>query len=154
MNDTATLVWMEQAAAPPSNLHIRSTAQVQNRHLSILLDDTFRSRAPPNDPQGHWCAGTAPLLRAASGTALWKSEDSLLSSLHAFFSGLDCAEPSYHASWPSQQPQHPLHLPSTLHFFAHCYIWLLFYSPGLRHCFLERHRDGASRKKRCQHLIT
>ena len=147
MSNIVPLVWMEQVLAPPSDVHSRNTTWDLNRRLTAFLDDTFRLRAPPNDPQGHWCAGTAPLLRAVSGTALWKSDESLLSSLHAFFSGLDCAEPSYHASWPSQQPQHPLHLPSTLHFFAHCYMWLLFHSPGLRHCFLERDGDGASKKR-------
>lgn len=70
MNNTAPLVWMAQAAAQPSKIHSKSTAQVCNRRQLVFLDDTFRSRTTPYDQQDHWYAGAAPLLQAPWDTAL------------------------------------------------------------------------------------
>ena len=152
MNDKAplVLVWMAQAAAQSLKMLGRSTARVQNRHLPTFLDDTFRSRAPPNGPQGHWCAGTAPLLRATWDTALWKSDDLLLGSTTCpacllFWLGLRRAfTPRLTALTAATSFS-----ASSTHLSFLCTLFYVIFSNslGLKHRFLESERWGTQKKE-------
>ena len=149
MSDTATMIWMEQAMATPSNLHSRSTARVRNCHPPTFLDDTFRSQVLSKAQRGRWCAGTAPLLRAAWDTALWKSDDFFLGSTTCFLvrPALRKALTPHVTDLAAVKSIFALHLPHTLHFFAHCSM-RFFVQPGAEVLFLFRGTEMQNPKKR------